>query len=354
MSGRFVCRLASEVADSNANLRVRWVNTINTPISSVSDLRNGALTAGELTITALSSAAVKVESPLGAKHPDHVASVAVTADGATVNTNVVRGLGIVFDASLDVGWTAKVVSGDAVSSGGVVTDAFDPGIMDEGSMLAGFRLAFVNVGSADFGAAKVAILPKPIWGGSGFESFIAELKPHPNSTYWKTSPIGTRTLTFPNWTDDVVTGKKKADVNVDGNLCITGAQFDSVFNSSLQKWEGSRYQYGSSPNIGYDDGTDRLQGLTMMLRNTTADPSALSIPVTITDGHTMWQIAPEIFAGMAGTYGTADVDLTEDGQPTGIVTVGHAAYCWARPVVPDGAGIGNLRQVLFRGRGKST
>lgn len=76
-----------------------------------------------------------------------------------------------------------------------------------------------------------------------------------------------------------------------------------------------------------------LEGLTFRLSQSILNSATANVLI-FENLHT--QIAPDV-SGAAGTYGTSDVDLTEDGQATGVITAGGFAYYWERANVQVGA-----------------
>lgn len=80
-----------------------------------------------------------------------------------------------------------------------------------------------------------------------------------------------------------------------------------------------------------DDGD--LEGLAFRLSQLILNTATANVLI-FENLHT--QIAPDI-AGAAGTYGTDDVVLTEDGEDDGTITAGGFAYYWERTLVVQGA-----------------
>ena len=136
-------------------------------------------------------------------------------------------------------------------------------------------------------------------------------------------------ITFADWKTGG-SGKKTADVYVDGVKAIEDAEFDG----------STVYQYGVS---GYDDAADKLEGLRIVLADTTADPTSVTVTLYVTAEHTWHEFAPDV-SGSPGTYANQDLTLTESGESTGTITIGGAAYFWQKWNLPGAAAAGALRK----------
>jgi hypothetical protein len=344
MAAQLILRLASQVGSPVGNLQVRYVNTTNTPILSVAWLDSGVAIADDYTLTVLtkngSALTVKVEANV--KNPYvSLTGLPATADGTTVNKTLIPGIGIVLSASADVGWAAKVTVGDYMDAGGAITHVGVFGVVQSGQVTTGVRVAAVNVGDAPAQNTVLYALPGGFYFGSGYEVLIQTIKPHSDPSRHKMASPATLSITFANWGTDSGTGKKKADVKVGGTTAIVGALFDGA----------TVYQWGSGN--GYVDNLDLLPGLQLVLANTTSDPSAVTITLSISDGWNWVQFAADS-GGTPGTYANQDLVLTESEQPSGTITVGGAGFFWINWAPPGSAQAGAMRKMLTRVRGLTT
>jgi hypothetical protein len=344
MSADLVLRLASQVGVAARLLRLRYVNTTATPIVSATWLDSGCAIADVYTLTVLSkvgtAAVIKVECNV--KNPyQNLTGVSCVADGTTVNKTIVPGVGIVLSGTCDVGHVAKMSVGADMDLAGVVTDVLDFGVVQAGVSTTGVRIACENIGDAAAQQTMMYSLPGLYFFGTAFDTLIASIKPHTDTARHKLASAGTLAITFANWTTDGVTGKKKADVLVGGATAIVGALFDGT----------SVYQYGSGN--GYVDAADLLAGLSLVLANTTVDPSTTTITLKVADGWNWVQFASDT-SGSPGVYSNQDLNLTESGQATGTITPGHAGFFWVRWSPPSAALAGDMRKAVQRARGLTT
>lgn len=344
MSADLVLRLASQVGVAARLLRLRYVNTTATPIVSATWLDSGCAIADVYTLTVLAkvgtAATVRVECNV--KNPyQNLTGLSCVADGTTVNKIIVPGVGIVLSGTCDVGHAAKMSVGADMDLAGIVTDVLDFGVVQAGVSTTGIRIACENVGDSAAQQTLMYSLPGLYFYGTAFDALIASIKPHTDTARHKLAAAGTLAITFANWATDGVTGKKKADVKVGGTTAIVGALFDGA----------TVYQYGSGN--GYNDSLDLFKGLSIVLANTTTDPSTAAITLKVADGWNWVQFAPDV-SGAAGTYANQDLNLTESGQATGTITPGHAAFFWVRWSPPSAALAGDMRKAVQRARGLTT
>lgn len=344
MSANIVFRDASAPSDPDASLGLRYENTVSTPLSAVTLLGNGEEVAGVYTLVFTNNAGVisvdvTAEDP---KNPYAGTGKPFTDDGVTENKDVIPGLSIVGSGTIDTGHTAVVSIGALMATDGSTTARFNAGIIDAGSTTTGFRVAAVNVGSEDAALATVRALPGFWWTPSSAGDFVKEIAPHTDSVREVLAAPGTYTITFQNWTDGTgaKAGYKIADIYVNGSLCVAGAMFDGT----------TRYQYGQAD---YVDASDLLAGLSIVLQNTTADPTAQTITLIVTDSD-QWVEFADDNSGSPGTYGAGPLTITEPGQPSGVVTVSGTAYFWVRYSLPDDATpVSTQRAFRIRSRVKS-
>ena len=345
MSAQLVLRLASQVGQAVGNLQLRAVNTVNTPIVGTPTwLASGVAIADDYTLTVLSAVAgvVVVKVECNTKNPyQSISGVSATADGATVNKDLIPGVGIVLSASCDIGWKALVTVGAYMDNSGVITDVVGFGVVQSGMTSAGVRVCWENIGDAPAQNCVAYSLPGLFFYGSSYRTFIQSITPHSDPARHKLAPAANSTITFANWATDVPSGKKKADILVNGATAVVGA----LFNGSTV------YQYGSAN--GYDDAHDYLAGLAIVLCDTVSDPSTASITLSVASGWDWVQYAPDV-SGAPGTYANQDLTLTESGQASGTVTASHAAFFWVRWAPPGAAQAGDMRKMVQRSMGLTT
>jgi hypothetical protein len=337
MPAQIQLRYPADVGDPDGNLGLRWENTTNTPIVSATDLENGQAVADIYTLAFTKSGVtvtVDVTPAEGSKNTYGAIGVTVTADGATENLNIVPGVSIVLSASIVTGWAGKVSVGARMTSAGATTDILNVGVVEAGSTNTPQRIAAVNVGADDSVQTTVDAVPGMYWSQAGAGDVVAEITNHSDDTREHLGVKGTYALTWANWQDGVgdYVGYKTADLYVDGNLAATTVPFDGT----------SRIQYG---HAAYDDGNDRLTGLSIVHANSTDDPTGVTVTLVVGDGDDYVELAEDI-AGSPGAYQTTPLTLTESGETAGTVTASSAAFFWFRWVLPDDATPDAIR--LFR------
>ena len=344
MPALIVLRHPNGPADPDENIALRFENTVNTPITSATYLDNGQGVAGEYTLTftnAAGSVSVDITCP-DSKNPYVATGIPVVADGATPNNDVLPDVSIVCDAATDTGWIAVIGLYCRTTSAGVMSRVLDFGTVTAGATSTEQRIAAVNVGDEQSEGTEVYALPSHYYTPADACDFITEIRPHTDPTYHAAAPKATLTLTFTDW-KDVGGGKKSADVNVDGVKAIEDAIFDG----------STRYQYGSAN--GYIDAVNGLEGLSLILADTTDDPTSLTITLVVMDGDQWLEFAPDS-GGSAGAWQSTSLELTEIGETAGTITVGGLAYFWVRWNLPgDGSAMPDLQRMMrLRTRGLTT
>jgi len=344
MSADLVLRLASQVGQPVGNLRLRTVNILNTPVVGTPTWLDSGVAIADvytLTVTEKDGSTVTVTVDCNTKNPyRNMTGVTGTADGTTVNRNLPPGVGTILSASCDVGWQWKTSIGAYMDVSGVTTDVLNFGVVESGFYTTGVRIACENVGDSPAQSTVLYSLPGLYFYGTSYDVLIKTIKPHSSPTRHKMAPQGTLTITFQDWKTGG-TGKKTADVYVNASKAIEDAIFDGA----------TVYEYGSGN--GYNDGADLLQGLQIILADTTTDPSAITLTLKVADGWNWVEFAVDT-SGSPGTYSNQDLTLTESGQPTGTITASHAAFFWARWKLPGAAEAGDMRKMIQRARGLTT
>lgn len=341
MSASITYRHPDAWNDPVGNLALRAVNLNGTPIVSVvlddsgqeiADVYHLVLHTGPATVDIVAAG--------GDKNPNEATGVSIVADDVTVNWNVIAGVGIVFASTLQEADRTRVSLGAYQTAGGIITDILNFGVQAGGGDPTERRIAAVNTGADAAAELEVAVLPGFYFSPWDARDFVALIDNHSSESRQALATSGTKTITFANW-GDAGGGKKKADVYVNGSLCIASAIFDGTI----------RYEHGDG--IGYVDASDLLKGLSIILADTTADPTAETITLVI-DGDTHDQVElAEDLAGAPGSWGSSPVPLTESGQTPGHIMAGERAYFWTRWNLPSSATLGDLRLASVRTRGLS-
>jgi len=331
----------SHLADAKGRLTWRHVNILNAPVVSSTWLANGAAVADvyELVFNKSGSVVSCTVTALihGAKNPhQNLSGIVVTADGSTVNNVVVPGVGLVFSAATDTGWKARISVGNFLNDDGSYERFFGYGIVEEGATSTSQRVAVRNIGADDAANTAVYSCPGLHWSGTNATQIVKRIGPHTNVARHKLATPGTYSITFADFKDDPGgSGKKICDVIVNGNLAINDALMDGA----------TVYQYGVA---GYDDASDRLRGLHIVLQDTTLNPVGITVTLVVaSSGYTYVQFAADA-GGSPGPYAYQDLTLTESGKPTGTITSGGAAFFWHRLAPPEGAGPGAIRAAIPR------
>jgi len=346
MSAELVLRDAAVPGSADSNLQLRWENTLNEPLDSVTWRGDGRAIADTYEIEMLSDSSCKVTCNVKNVNA-YTSSESVTTDGSTVHSDLIPGCDIVFDSAATTGQKAKVSIGQLMSDVGVVSDRLAFGVINAGTTTSpGVRVAVTNIGGDPAQGCVATALPGTYFTGAGSTTRVLRIDNHSADSRDKMAVIGTYTITFTNWADgtgdDV--GYKVCDIVVAGpsgnGTAVSGARFDG----------STVYEFG---HADYDDTNDYLKGLQIVLAYVTSDPTSDSITLQVTDGYLWLELAPDV-SGSEGTYGTSDVTLTEVGETTGTITAGGTAYFWARVAMPDSAVIGLMKAVNLKVRGLTT
>jgi len=320
----------------------RVENAINTPIVGHAWRGNGQAIAGEYLLEFTNTGGVitvdvtAVGGGASAKNPYHASGLPFAADGATWNDDVVPGIRLKGSASIDTGWAAVVTVDNYMDGSANVTKVLEFEVVTADGESSGRRIAVRNTGdetASGPGAAGVIVyaLPGFHYVGVGAEEFISRIEPHSKPERHKLASPAVKVITFAGWEDDPG-GKKRADILVDGEVCVTDALFDGLTD----------YQWGVA---GYNDAEDLLEGLLIRLPDTTADPTGSSITLTITEGWQWVELAEDI-AGSPGEYSVQDLDV-------GDIAASSQAYLWVRSAVPAAAAPGLMRKANILPRGLS-
>lgn len=303
-------------------------NTIGTPLVSaelnasgeeIADLYTLAVsgrTGGTGTVTVVANSA---NNPF-----DGRVKTGVNFDDTTTYDDIVPGVVIVFDNAGVNGDTAEITVGSPYGS-------FDASGIGAGVPTAGVRHRVLNNGSADVTNASVRLLTQSIQVRITGQVFD-QIGVFADGATEKTAGGGSDRVMPYALTISGVSGSggaKIATLSVDGVALGAATILDVTTGTNVSgtglKALGSTYPYVvvSGP----------LTGLKFSI-----DPDCVNSDkanVLIFPSRYV-QTAPDV-AGVEGTYGTADVDLTEVGESTGVITASGVAYFWARFVVPASA-----------------
>jgi len=332
MSSEIIFRDAASPSDPDANLRLRWENTINTPINSASWLDDGEAISDVYTVAATSATTVNVTAE-DTKNEVTGTGITVVADDATVNYGVVPGVGIVFSSSLANGWTAKVSIGALMDSGGTTSDRLNVGVVQADTTSTQRRLVAVNVGTEDSAETEVYALPG-FFVADDAQPWIKTIQNHTDTARHASATAGDFAITY----QDFQSGSPDtADVYVDAVKAIEDAKLDGA----------ELYQHGAGN--GYVDAQDKFKGLGIIFVDN-GDPTSETHDLFVREGFAWVEFAPDS-SGSPGTWQASPLTLTELGQSSGVITASGICYFWFRTVLPSSATPGDRKLFNLRARG---
>jgi hypothetical protein len=323
----------------DGDLLFRYENTVNAPIDSITWRGNGQAIAGTYVLDFTKNGSVSVDvtgqgqgstsrNPWGNR-----TGLAVVADSSTENEDIVPGLGIVVNSSVDTAWQAKITISNILSGAAVETEVLEFEVVTAGGQSSGRRIACRNVGTEIAQGTTIYALPGFYFDGTGAEEFVEAIVNHSDPTRHKLAPKATIVITFADFKLDGGTGKYTCDIYAGANKAVEDAQMDGL----------TQYEYGVA---GYDDANDYLAGLGIILPDTTSDPTSSSITLKVRDGWQWVEFAPDV-AGSPGTYATGDEVL-------GDIAAADHEFFWARMNVPGATQPEDpCRMVNIRARGLS-
>ena len=333
MSSEIIFRDAASPSDPDANLLLRWENTINTPIISAAWEANGEAISDVYTIAATSATTVNVTAE-DTKNEIVGAGINVVADDSTPNYGVIPGVGIVFSSSLANGWTAKLSIGALMDSGAVTSDRFNVGIVESDDISTQRRIVAYNVGTEDSAESEVYSLP-------GFfleddaQPFIKTLENHSSIARQGSATEGDFDITY----QDYQAGSPNTvDVYVGGVKTIEDAKLDGQ----------ERYEHGAGN--GYIDAVDKFKGMAIIFVDDPGDPTAQTHTYHVRTGSAYVELALDS-SGSPGTWGSGPLTLTELGEVSGVITPSGYVYFWFRTNIPSAAVPGDRRMFNLRARG---
>jgi hypothetical protein len=303
---------------------VQGENTTGTPIVSaaldgtgeeISDLYT-------LTVSARSGGTGTVTVAASANNPfNGRVKTGVNFDDTTEYNNIVPGVAIIFDNAGVNGDAAEITIGSPYG-------AFDASGVGAGVPTAGVRHRVLNDGTSNVTDSKARLLTQAIQVLITNRVF-AFINPFADGATEKTAGGGSDRIMPYAMTISAVSGSgmsKVATLSVDGVAFAADTLLD--LTTGLTHSGVGIKAIGSSYPYQVVDGP--LEGLVFALDAGVANSDEANVLIFPSR---YVQIAKDV-AGVEGTYGTSDVDLTEAGQATGVITPSGVAYYWTRFLVP--------------------
>lgn len=307
---------------------VRGANTSGTALASATPSGTGEEISDVYTLTVSNRVGgtgdIAVEAASSNNPYDGASFVGVNFNGSTQYSNIVPGAILVFAASGANGNTATVTLGNPYGE-------FDASGVGAGTPTTGVRHRVLNDGASDVASAKARLLTQAIM-VKMVNTVFNYIKPFASGATEKTAGGGSNRIMPYVLTISGVSGSgasKVATLSVDGVALGAGSLLDLTTGSSVS---GTGIK-AISPAYPYRVQTGPLSGFEFALDAGVANSDEANILI-FNSRYT--QIAPDV-AGVAGTYGTSDVDLTESGESTGVITAAGEAFFWTRFLVPASA-----------------
>lgn len=307
----------------------RLINTTGTPVVSVTNLNNGQDIPDDYTLTLSSVSAGTATITVGTLSPNNPYKgrviTAVPLDGVTVVTNIIPGLSMIFSAGGANANVAAIYIGDYFGT-------FDASGVGAGVPSAGVRHQVANSGVSLISGAIATLLTQAVLVKKTGTVF-GEIRPFAPAATEKVAGGGSlRVMPYALKVINVIGAGalKVADLQVDGVTLGANTIVDLMTGTSVS---GVGLK-AISPGNGYRIVSGPLNGLEFSLSASCATNDIANVLIFPSR---FVQIAEDV-AGVAGTYGTANINLTQVGQAVGSITAGNEAYYWVRILVPDGAG----------------
>ncbi len=307
------------------NTNTRWANSVGTPIVSALYVEDGSAISDEFTLffssVVAGTSATATLSTKSANNPYNGRSKTVTLDGTTPSTDLIPGLTLVFSASgsFTSSWVSLIKLGEYFGS-------YSPGDSPAGERHAALNSGSGRVTNAVASLRNVAVMVK-ITGKA-----LAGIRRFAVGSTEKTTTVNSQLHTMPYaLTIANTTGSgssKVADLLIDGATLAAGAVLDLQTNTTsastaLKALSTYFYRITSGPLTGLEFAIDA------------ACANADKANVLIFPPRFL-QIAPDV-AGVAGTYGTSDVVLTQAGQAAGVILSGAQGFYWVQLNIPYSA-----------------
>jgi hypothetical protein len=310
------------------DMDARFTNTEGTPLVSIAPNGSGEAVAGVYIITFddvaagdVATASVVSSSPNNPNNTSGVRpAVEVALDNATLHANVLGGYDLKFSDDMDFDDTWEIEIRIGHDFGPMAAFGAEAGEPSDSR-----KIRVENTGTGPGQACKVQVIKRV-------------------KTYRKSGVVFDEVSEFSadateKLSDDQVVkyaitvlnkagsgGSLTADIKVDGALV-------TVLNLASEVEDDST---GLNVNDTYRITSGGLSGVEFKLSQSATNAALASILVF---NERFTQTAPDV-GGAPGDWGDVDIDLTEDGQSTGIITAGGFAFFHIRMLVPDGSDIG--------------
>lgn len=299
----------------------RFTNSTGTPLVSADANENGEAIADVYTLTFTSviagtSATVTVSAESPNNPYDGRVKTGVLLDDTTVYDDIIGGVDLVFDnsGSFTGSWAAEVRVGHPFGA----FNAFPP---DAGTPSGSRQIQVENTGADDAQNCVARLIP--VVKRYRITNHVFErLRPFAESAVEKLSGLQIAPYVI---TVSGVLGSgasKTMDFRVDGSAV-------DVINLTDQST-------GTSDDLNVVDfyriTSGNLEDVEFKLSQDAVSSNEENLLVF---EHRFSQIAADV-AGTPGSFGTADIDLTESGEATGTITPAGTALFWVRVLVPDG------------------
>lgn len=279
----------------------------------------------EITARSGGTGTVTVSSSSKNNPYDSRVKTGVNFDDTTVYKDVIPGVSLVFD-------NAAVNGDDVVVSVGDYQGSFDASGVGAGVPSAGVQHRVTNDGTDSVVDCKATLLPQVVHIDKTGRVFEA-VSPFAALGTEKVAGGGS-TQTLPYAMSITGTagsgGSKTATLRIDGVTVPSG----HILDLTLGTTSGGAGLKAISPGYYYKFVDGPLEGMQFALDAACVNSDVANILI-FPSRYT--QIAPDV-AGVAGTYGTSDVDLTETGEATGVITASGQAFYWVRLLIPSSAG----------------
>lgn len=307
----------------------RFVNTTGTPIFAVSDAGTGEAIADEYSLTLSAVAGGTGTVTVGTQTANNpykgrvVAGVALNS--ATVYTNIIPGINVTMTTGGANGNVGTVYVGIYAGT----FDAFGGGA---GTPSAGVRHRAYNTGTGAVANSVAELLTMAKLVRKVGSGILAYVRPFADGATEKVTGGGSSRVEPYHITVANVTGTgsaKVADLQVDG-VTLGAVTILDLTTGTLVSGSGLK---AISPAYPYRIITGPLFGLEFALSASVANGDTANVLIFNTR---YVQIAPDV-GGVAGTYGVADVVLTQAGQGAGVIQPTGEAFYWVRILVPAGA-----------------
>lgn len=252
---------------------------------------------------------------------DATSHVGVNFDDATEYNNIVPGVILTLDNAAVNADVATVIVGQPQGS-------FDASGVSAGVPTAGVRHRVTNSGASEVADAKARLLTQAVLVVLDHDLFKS-VSPFAENAVEKTVGGGSDRV-MPYKVEVVaVSGAgptKEVDIEIDG-VAVPSNYIQDITTGLLQDGTGLK---AIDPAYYYQFMDGDLEGLIFAIHEDAALNDEANILI-FSPRYT--QIASDT-AGVAGTYGTSDVTLTQSGEASGVIQASAVAYYWSRILVP--------------------